>query len=258
MADGLAALSRRVDRLDAPVVGPPRPYDPIADVERFLIIMAGDTEPVKPEAASSEDADRLVDGCALVARLAAAIPAAVVGPFDPGAQYWIGTGKPRGVSTPGLHLDRQRFVAVTEAADVSGNVKPFSVGLFTSTAVGGTYGMWHTYLETSQSSLFPRPWQVWAVHPKLGARVCEITTADQWVQFVAGHPAERNGLIYPDWRAAAQRFDAVHMTVRAIVAVQGIPLRSAAGVTAPAYWDVESTFWLRWCFRSTRLVRASD
>lgn len=61
-------------------------------------------------------------------------------------------------------------------------------------------------------------------------------------------------MLYPDWRAVAQRYDAVHMTLRAIAATQGLLFPTDEGQIAPTFWDVESTFWLRWCFRSVRQV----
>jgi hypothetical protein len=60
--------------------------------------------------------------------------------------------------------------------------------------------------------------------------------------------------LYPDWKAAAQELDAVHVTARAVVAIQGFRFPSATGFTAPAYWDVESTFWLRWAFKDAMLL----
>ena len=34
--------------------------------------------------------------------------------------------------------------------------------------------------------------------------------------------------------------------------------RLAAGLLAPGYWDVETTFWLRWRFGSVRLEETVD
>ena len=60
--------------------------------------------------------------------------------------------------------------------------------------------------------------------------------------------------LYPDWRSASRDYDAVHMTLQAIVATQGIYLRAGVRIVAPPSWDIESTLWLRWCFRGPELV----
>ena len=44
----------------------------------------------------------------------------------------------------------------------------------------------------------------------------------------------------------------MHLTARAVAAVQGWKLDSAVGVGAPSFWDVETTVWLRWAFTGAR------
>ncbi len=254
MANGLTELSRRVGRLDVRAANLATPCNPKHDIESFVIAMAGTDGSAPFGPASPDEADQVVGRCALLARLEAAVPKIVVGPLDPYAQYWIGTGKPTAALTQGRRLTRRLFVPVAADRDIPVSTKPFSVGLFTSTGIAGNHGMWHTYLETAQSSLFPRPWHAWAVRPEPGARICEVATAKQWVEFVTRYISSHEGYLYPDWRSAAREYDAVHLTLRAVAAVQSMVFRSAAGVTAPAYWGVESTFWLRWCFQSSRLV----
>jgi len=46
----------------------------------------------------------------------------------------------------------------------------------------------------------------------------------------------------------------VHITISAIAAIQGMRLETPRGLLAPSYWDVETTFWLRWSFTSVALV----
>ena len=65
-------------------------------------------------------------------------------------------------------------------------------------------------------------------------------------------------LVYPDWDAIAADFDAVHLCLAGVVAIQGFSFRSAYGLTAPGYWDVETTHWLRWSFQQPRLVEVVD
>jgi hypothetical protein len=43
------------------------------------------------------------------------------------------------------------------------------------------------------------------------------------------------------------------MTLAAIVATQGFTFASPAGPIAAAYWDLETTLWLRWRFETVTL-----
>ena len=257
MNESLDRVSRRVGQFDAAAADPARPADLVPDLERAAALMAESMGPLPAQPAPPEDADRIASGCRLLARVGAAAPGVAYGPLDLKAQFWIGTGRPQSVPAIGRRLSRHRFTPVSAAVDGPASTKPFGMGLYTSTGVAGTYGMWHTYLEIGRSSLFPQPWHVWAVLPSADARVKEIDGAADWADFVARYPRPDSGLVYPDWPRIAVDHDAVHTTFRAVTAAEGITLRSRIGVTAPLYWDVESTFWLRWCFRSVRLVTVS-
>jgi len=72
------------------------------------------------------------------------------------------------------------------------------------------------------------------------------------------YPVTHAGLIYPDWSAIAQDWDAARITIRVIAAAQGLRLETSRGLLAPSYWDVETTFWLRWTFRSATLVETVE
>ncbi len=76
----------------------------------------------------------------------------------------------------------------------------------------------------------------------------EIDTATAWARFVVGFPRAAGGMLYPDWPAVAAEADAVHLSLHAVVAAQSLILETPAGLIAPSYWDVESTFWLSWAF----------
>lgn len=109
--------------------------------------------------------------------------------------------------------------------------------------------MWWSYLlENRHSSLFPLPWRAWRMRISVGARVREITTAEEWVAFVSEFAFVHDGLAYPAWREVAALWDGIHMTAAAVAATQGLCFRGKRLTTAPAYWDVESTLWLRWVF----------
>ena len=75
-----------------------------------------------------------------------------------------------------------------------------------------------------------------------------MTTAAQWAELTLRYPVVNDDFIYPDWRAIARDWDAVHITIRAIAAIQGMRLQTSQGLLAPSYWDIETTFWLRWSF----------
>jgi hypothetical protein len=154
-----------------------------------------------------------------------------------------------------LTLSESHFIGVSDAVPMKASTKPFYVGLFTSTGVLGTYGMWRTHLDLNEySSLHPRPWHTWAVEPHPNAVVHEIASASQWVELVLSHPRRERGWLFPDWHFVARQCDGVHMTLRAIAATQGLYFPTEQGLIAAPYWDVESTFWLRWCFDSVKLV----
>jgi hypothetical protein len=64
-----------------------------------------------------------------------------------------------------------------------------------------------------------------------------------------------NGFVYPDWSRASARFAGLHFTIGAIAAAQGFSFDTRLGPTAPGFWDVEQTIWLRWAFASAQLLR---
>ena len=83
----------------------------------------------------------------------------------------------------------------------------------------------------------------------------EVSSASDWADFVSTYPSESHGLVSRDWLAASHDHDVVHM---AVAAAQGLLLRHEGATIAAMYWDVESTFWLRWCFNRARLVATNS
>ncbi len=252
--DGIPELTERLAELDAD--------DEFAadDVERFVSVMQFVTSTGTPPdvgelpAVYAADADALTARCQLLARLRERAPSLVDGPLAPDAQRWIATGKPEHVPAMTPQPSAERFVAA-EAALIEPSAKPFDVGMYTCTAVGGGQGMWRAYLDLNRdSTLFPPPWRVWALRAAPDVRVREITSATAWAAFVCHYPRRGGSLLYPDWASAARDLDAVHMTLPAIVATQGLCLTIATGLIAAPYWDVESTLWLRWKFTDATLI----
>lgn len=259
--NGQDDLAGRIVRLDRKPDNSWSPLNQHPDIVHFIRIMSGVTStgiPPDPDRTADllpSDADAMVAECALLDRVEAIAPDIVSGPLSVGAQFWTGTGKPSHVPPGERRLSRHHFIPLSAAANIEVSTKPFGVGLFTSTGVTGATSMWRTYLDLHDGSiLFPPPWWTWSVTVEPGIAVYEINTAARWVELVSSWPTRHAGLLYPDWAAIGARYDAVHVTMRAIAAAQGLCLPTPSGPVAPPYWDVESTFWLHWRFAFAELV----
>ena len=261
MTNGLSDLARRLAELDAEPTHPRVVDSSCIALSHFIKVLGQSTSTGVPRdvgalpCVSAEDADGLVGRSRLLTRLASVAPEIVTGPLSLDSQYWVGTAKP-GLDPAGeVTPHESALVCVSDATVTDSSTKPFGGGLFTSTGVLNTHGMWRLYLELHRgSSLHPLPWHTSALEPFGHAVVHEITNAVEWVRFVLAHPRHGNELIFPSWGSVALHHDAVHMTLRAIAATQGLYFATEKGIVAAPYWDVESTLWLRWCFRSARVV----
>lgn len=146
--------------------------------------------------------DALVSTSAILTRLRNVAAEVVEGPAAPDRQFWVGTGKPPWVSARSSQLDQGEFDDASRVESTP-STKPFHIGLFTSSGVVGTHGLWELYLDVTQSTLHPRPWHLWRVTPRPDVRLLEIPSATAWAAFVCGYPRRTAGLVYPDWHAAA-------------------------------------------------------
>lgn len=260
MRNGLEDLAARIARLDQRPGDTPSSPSPLADISHFISVLQETASPSTGTDGglipSPTEADTLQGASRLLNRLEDKVPEIVAGPLATKAQYWIRTGRPDHLRAVDKVLRRESFVGVEAGPGVNPSTKPFGIGLFTSTGVCDTPGMWFAYLNRHHTStLHPGPWVVWRVVPASTACVCEIRSAADWVAFVSSHALPHNGFVYPDWTAVSRYYDAVHITLRAIAAVQGLSFTTHFGSTAPPYWDVECTFWLRWCFDLVQLVQ---
>lgn len=231
------------------------------DIARFVRILAATTpgnagEGLTPVPARA--ADEIMSSSMLLERLLRAVPEITVGPLLHAEQYWLSTGRHLRRGAAASALDRTYLVELSELDSILPSTKPFGIGLYTSTGIFGSFGMWWAYMQLhAGSTLFPPPWTIWSVEPVHDANVLEITTASEWVDFVLSHPDRMGGLLYPNWKSAEERWDGIHMTARAIAATQGIRLSADNNdAIAPHYWDVESTFWLRWRFARAERIDA--
>lgn len=259
---GAQQLRRRVARLDH-FPGGPAPdtdtasFDALATI--FIQVMQeliGDGHPFA--LVDPAEADQIMATSRLLRRLDHLAPQLIRGPLDVDRQFWVATAKPPHLPEPDPLPRETSFRPVTAPAAghrLAPSPKPFGVGLFTATGVGADQGMWRRYLDLNVgSSLHPRPWRTWRLTPHPHARICEVTSATAWVELLTRHPHLHEGQVFPDWARIAESYDAVHLTLHAIAAVQGLPLTTQHGPSAVAYWDVESAFWLRWSFTAVEPV----
>jgi hypothetical protein len=200
-------------------------------------------------------ADAMTASSRLLADIAEYEPSLTAGPLQHDHQHWTRTGKHalKIHNTP-APPDEADFVRPSAAPDQLAYVKPFGVGLYTSTATSAGCSMWRALFGPDESMMYPLPWYTWELQAKSNIRVAEITSAADWVAFVSTHLSIVGDSVYPDWVNIAEHFDAVHVTLPAIVAAQGFQFVTPEGVIPAAFWDVETTFWLRWCFSEARLV----
>lgn len=258
MTQTFRILTERVASLDAPLTAADRYRMIDPDLNRFIRVTSSATSagPTGGRLApvSSVVADETLSRSKLLGRLRRRAPEVSNPPLQR-TQYWINAGKPPHLPRPPKRLERAHFVEAHTHDDLPPSTKPFYLGLYTCTATLATYGMWWCYLQLNEgSTLFPRPHRIWSLEAAVSARVLEIETASEWVDFVRANPLQHEGLVYPSWRNAARRWDAIHMTVGAVAATQGISFTTDGAVTAPCYWDVETTLWLHWVFPTVQWV----
>jgi hypothetical protein len=257
-SSGIEWLHERVSELDS--VERTEPGWAMGPIDRFVCRMATWTnarmtpDPERRVALEPAAADEITAECRLLKTIARTDADLVRGPLDQRRQQWIGTAKQSG-SAAIAEPSRGSFVSADATAHARPSAKPSGLGIHTSTAASDGRSMWRSFLEIgSERSLHRRPWAVWDVRSDGDrAKVYEIGSAQSWCDLVQAYSTPADGLLYPDWRAVASDFDGVHMTLAAIVAAQGFTFPSSAGPTAPAYWDLETTLWLRWHFDSVTL-----
>jgi hypothetical protein len=259
----LAALAGRVEALDAEHAAE---RDSSRDVRggdergalllaRFVAVMSRWTDArVEMEAGAGaaiepSAADELTRGSRLLADIRRHHPTLTTGPMDSNMQQWTPIGRPAYTGEP---PGETSFVA--PQANQRAAVKPTGVGLYTSTACSGGVSMWRALLGPGGSAARPLPRYTWHLTLAEPLAVAEIASATQWAEFVSAHARHVGGAIYPDWVAISRSFDAVHITLPAIAAAQGFALTTADGTIAPAFWDVETTFWVTWRVSSAEMV----
>lgn len=76
-------------------------------------------------------------------------------------------------------------------------------------------------------------------------RVHQLDDVDDYVRLVTTYPRTIGGTAHVDWVAAAAELDAVHLTARGLLRIEGLPVDTPAGTACLAGWNAESTAWLR-------------
>jgi hypothetical protein len=250
---------RRIDELDAE----PRLLCNARSVERHAAALIGhfaeimsrwtdafvETEAGRYAGIAPGTADVLVSRSHLLAEIKRFDSSLVTGPVLKERQHWTPIGL---LAWNGEPPSEARFIPPQVGQPAT--VKPFGFGLYTSTASAAGVSMWSTLLEPDGLSGYPLPRYTWELKVDAGATVVEIGDAATWVEFVSTHARTSDSHIFPDWTHIARSVDAVHLTLPAIVAAQGFTFCTRYGVIPAAFWDVETTVWLRWCFSGARLV----
>ena len=97
------------------------------------------------------------------------------------------------------------------------------------------------------------------VTARSGIRVFEILTPDDWVALVTRYPLDVSlsrrhdwwritdldgAWFIPDWQAAAEDFDVVHLSVTGYLRIAGRALAAGSARTVLAGWNPDESFWL--------------
>jgi hypothetical protein len=211
------------------------------------------------EILNATTADEMVRASRMLAEITEYEPGLTTGPLRSNQQHWTRTGRhllpPEDIP---ISLEEERFIVPSVDTGQRASVKPSYLGLYTSTATSAGCSMWRALLGPYDSMMYPLPWHTWELEVNADIKIAEITSASSWVELVCSHGRASKGFLYPDWLKIAREFDAVHITLPAIAAAQGFYFSVPAGVIPPTFWDVETTFWLRWCFSGARLVETRD
>lgn len=99
----------------------------------------------------------------------------------------------------------------------------------------------------------------WPVVPRPGARIYEISSAEDWTGLVGRYPIDvsksrrhdwwrttgwAGRWFIPDFAAVAADYDAVHLSIAGYLTTAGRALSVNDGRTVLAGWDPDQTFWL--------------
>ena len=209
------------------------------------------TPVVDPEAV-----DEVIASSAALRELRLVAPWLETGPTNTESdQVWMATARPSWLPATHPRPQRHHFKSPAMLDDQELLRRPINGGLYTSSASRGYVGMWSSFVALiSRDVLFPKPWTAWRLSMSHPPAVAQITGAQDWAALVEEHGVVVGDFRCPDWRSLTSEYDAVHFTPAAVCAIDGLALRSSAGIIRPMCWSVESTLWLHWCFDSVELI----
>ena len=241
----LDLLHRRVSELDGDAFYRP-PDEQDRDLLQFVWVMSAYVPNSMGHAGeaviAAAAADAVMARSQLMTRLAQQASDLTDGPVSRKHQHWAVAAHPIRTPSP-LELRDPKLASVRQRTSLN----PVEVGAFTSTPGPAGNSMWEIYLHLLPRGLAPT--HVWTLE-LLDDPVLEIDSAIEWVRLADRYGREVDGMIRPDWSEVAEDYAGVHLAARAVAAIQGFSFETAAGLTAPAFWDVEQTLWFRWAFRS--------
>jgi hypothetical protein len=194
--------------------------------------------------------DAIVACCTLLERIHSQTPELMAKKAAPNQLWTVTSGAAGSANRTRQRPPAGRFLLPTTTTTPS--AKPTYGGFYTSPRLPeeGT-SMSLGYLRRWGGTLFERPWMTYALTPVQDAIIFQICTGSDWQAHVERFPLKHGNFVYPDWRKIASAYDAVRIGLSSVVATQGVPLNSSLGLIAAAYWDVETTIWLRWRFAAT-------
>ena len=164
-----------------------------------------------------------------------------------GVDLWIGTADTTGPP------NRSRFERSKQGSLRSWGGKPTGA-LYTSLASDQDGGMWLAHMLENEAE-YPRPWTAWRMSPSTHSELI-IDSAADWCEFVAEFIDGTESSV--DWDGVAKRWDAVHLTPRAVFSIDCFSFEWQGREIPPSYWGVETTAWLNWCFDEPAIVHLNQ
>ncbi|WP_129545520.1 hypothetical protein [Arthrobacter dokdonensis] len=164
-----------------------------------------------------------------------------------GIQSWMVSGR---ATSPGPSL--QKFNTPTDPSD-SWAGKPAKSAIFTSVASPEDLGMWFLYVITHEH-IYTRPWFAWNLEIEEKAKQLIVDSSMDWCSFVCRFPRQGISGVSVNWVAAAEEYDAIHITPKAVASIDSIEFNWHGKVIEASFWSVETTVWLRWKFRAGKQI----
>ena len=91
------------------------------------------------------------------------------------------------------------------------------------------------------TTIAPFPLECWELGIQQGVKVYEVHGAESWHELCVRYPAEykEDGLLVPDWGAAAEDWDGVHMSFGGLISSEQARYESPEGWSMHNWWHAE-------------------